>query len=319
MHPRIQAFLSYSSRDRHRAIEIADALETRGIGLWRDQKEILGGENYGPKIVEAIKRSSVLLLCCSRNSVGNKNVKQEVQIAWTSHVPCLPLLLDGVTDFAQLEYWLTGIQYVDVSSGAKNDWLPAIDNAIESLTIGRVAPAVAASVPSSGGLSELRALARFTDRIWPERYTPQPRAVTRDLGAVPGSAAYQFRRGDHIALRVDIEQSGHLLLLDQGTSGKIYCLCPSRFCPSSEVVAGLLSIPQPASPYPFLEVSGPAGHETLLAVIASTQPPFELMPQQATQLARQLEASESNRLLEWLRALPPDTWEAMATEFEILP
>ena len=143
--------------------------------------------------------------------------------------------------------------------------------------------------------------------------------MTRDLGAVPGSAAYQFRRGDHIALRLDIDRGGHLLLLDQGTSGRIYCLCPSRFCPSSEVAAGLLSVPQPASPYPYLEVSGPVGHETLLAVIASSHPPFDLMPHQPNQPARQLEPNDSARLIEWLRALPPDTWEAMATEFEVLP
>ena len=166
MNPSIQAFLSYSSRDRHRAIEIADALESKGIGLWRDQNEILGGENYGPKIVEAIKKSTVLLLCCSRNSVGNKNVKQEVQLAWSSHVPCLPLLLDGVTDYAQLEYWLTGIQYVDVSSRPKAEWLPEVGRAIETLALDRAPPQASSTtgLTSNHGLSELRALARFTDQ-----------------------------------------------------------------------------------------------------------------------------------------------------------
>lgn len=91
-----RVFLSYSTRDRARVVEIAQALEGRGLLAWRDRNEILGGENYGPRIVEAVKQSVAVLLCCSRSSVGSKNVKQEVQRAWKYNVPCLPLLLDGV-------------------------------------------------------------------------------------------------------------------------------------------------------------------------------------------------------------------------------
>src|SRR5262245_4584055 len=104
----MRIFLSYSSRVQEAAAEIASALEHSDIEVWRDQERIGGGENYGPKIVEAIKNANLLVLCCSKNSVSNHNVKQEVQLAWTYRIPCLPVLLDGVKDFAKLEFWLTG-------------------------------------------------------------------------------------------------------------------------------------------------------------------------------------------------------------------
>src|SRR6185503_12372994 len=169
-----RVFLSYSSRDRARVMEIAQALADRGLLPWRDRNEILGGENYGPRIVEAVKQSVAVLLCCSRNSVGNKNVKQEVQLAWNYDVPCLPLLLDGVTDFAQLEYWLTGIQYVDTLNGPDGEWLAEVGKAIDRMTLSDGSPRQSGRLPAGPdatasaqleGLSGLRALARFTDRI----------------------------------------------------------------------------------------------------------------------------------------------------------
>ena len=283
------------------------------MSVWRDQEGILGGENYGPKIVEAIAGSSVLLLCSSRNSVGNKSVKQEVQLAWTKHVACLPLLLDGVIDYAQLEYWLHGLQYVDTSNRPASEWLPEVCKAIRNLAAGAGDVQVKRIV--ADGLSELRGLARFTDRIWPERYTTNPLPVTRDLGAVPASASYQFKRADRIVLRIDVEWAAHMILLDEGTSGKIYCLCPSRFCPDPSSPAGVLSVPHPNSDFPHLEASGPGGRERLLAIITEAAPPFDLMPRSPHEAAAQLDAGACERLLVWLRECPANTWEAMATEF----
>jgi TIR domain/Domain of unknown function (DUF4384) len=319
----VRVFLSYSSRDRSRVVELARAFENTGLIIWRDQNEILGGQNYGPKIVDAIRASQVLLLCCSRNSVGSKNVKQEVQLAWSNNVPFLPLLLDGVTDFAQLQYWLQGIQYVDVSKNDEKDWLPRVIRAVENLSAGSESaqPALAAAARSASdlGLSALRALARFTDRIWPERYARMPGPVTRDLGAVPGSAAYQFRRGEHVVLRLELETAGHAIVLDQGTSGKTYCLCPSRFSPTAQFGAGLVTIPQANARYPYLEVSGPPGYETLLAILADAPPPFDLMPRHERAAALELAQADIAALSAWLHELPPERWQAIATEFEILP
>ena len=63
--PRIknpEVFISYASQNRTRVQEIVRDLESSGIGVWRDQQKILGGGNYGPEIVRAIKGSKVLML-----------------------------------------------------------------------------------------------------------------------------------------------------------------------------------------------------------------------------------------------------------------
>jgi TIR domain/Domain of unknown function (DUF4384) len=322
----MHVFISYSSRDRNSAAEIATALEQSGVEVWRDQNQIGGGENYGPKIVEAIKNAHVLLLCCSQNSVSNHNVKQEVQLAWTYRVPCLPVLLDGVKDFANLEYWLTGIQYIDLSNRPQSGWLPDVLAGMRSIGCDPSEERAATNLQRSGKdlIAELRSLARFTDRIWPERYAEAAHErvdtarLTRDLGGVPGTASYTFRPGDRLVLRLHVERRGYLLLLDEGTSNTIYCLSPSRFCPKPHIEPGMISVPGPGSDYPYLEVSGPAGHERLLAILSNTAPDLDLMPPQSSQPARRLDIAECQRLAEWLRGLPGDSWEAFATEFEIV-
>ena len=54
-----EIFISYASRDRDHIVQIAGRLASAGVTVWRDQDEILGGENYGPKIVEGIKNCKV--------------------------------------------------------------------------------------------------------------------------------------------------------------------------------------------------------------------------------------------------------------------
>src|SRR5205823_11788040 len=89
-----EVFISYASRNRDRVVPIARHLESAGVTIWRDQDEILGGENYGPKIVEGIKRCKLLMLMCTDASMRSKNVKQEIQLAWHFGRPYLPLLVE---------------------------------------------------------------------------------------------------------------------------------------------------------------------------------------------------------------------------------
>ena len=52
-----------------------------------------------------------------------------------------------------------------------------------------------------------------------------PKKVDRDL--VFTVAKETIRKGEEYALQVDFPHQGHLLLINQGVSGKRYCLCPS--------------------------------------------------------------------------------------------
>jgi hypothetical protein len=91
-----QVFISYASKDQAKIVALAKALEVRGVTVWRDQNQILGGENYGPKIVKAIRDAKSVVVCCSDAAMRSKNVKQEIQLAWRYDIPCLPVLLEQV-------------------------------------------------------------------------------------------------------------------------------------------------------------------------------------------------------------------------------
>src|SRR5215207_9695502 len=126
-----EVFISYASRNRERAVQLAGHLEAAGVTVWRDQNEILGGENYGPKIVHGIKNCKVLLLLCTDASMRSKNVKQEIQLAWHYDRPYLPLLGEPIANYPeQVQYWLEGWQWIKVLDRPTAQWLPGVLQAL---------------------------------------------------------------------------------------------------------------------------------------------------------------------------------------------
>src|SRR5258708_2957744 len=107
-------FLSYASADRERALRIADLLEKQGVSVWLDRKGIGGGASWSGEIVRGIKGCAALVVACSPAAAESPNVAQEIQLAWESRRPILPLLL-GTTHFPDaMEYALAGRQWIEV-------------------------------------------------------------------------------------------------------------------------------------------------------------------------------------------------------------
>jgi hypothetical protein len=89
-------FLSYASVDRDKALHVADLLEARGIPVWIDRKSIAGGTSWGAEIVRGVEGCAVLVVLSSAAAMASPNVQQEIQLAWESRRPILPLLLESV-------------------------------------------------------------------------------------------------------------------------------------------------------------------------------------------------------------------------------
>ena len=318
-------FISYSSKDQAKVIALARALEKEGISIWRDHDQILGGENYGPKIVEAIRSAKVMLVCCSNAAMRSKNVKQEIQLAWRYDVPYFPILLEQVTYPEQVEYWLLGWQHVDLSNCALNSAIPAIVAGVRALADGTSivgAQAVGPLREQSNGLDGLFAAARLTDQIWPMVAPSQSRTRSRlrDLGAPQDNVQHGFPLGSQVHIAIETEAETNLLLLNKGTSGKIYCLCPSLFAPNQKIHRGLNTMPQQGSPYPSFAVTGLPGHEHLLGILADEPIGADWMPAAGGRTpARILDRTDISSLLQRVRDMPGDRWTALATYFEILP
>jgi TIR domain len=67
-------FVSYSSQDAAQVLGVAEALRAAGVRLWRDGDRLLGGDSYNERIVEAIKRSKVVVLACSPHALVSGNL-----------------------------------------------------------------------------------------------------------------------------------------------------------------------------------------------------------------------------------------------------
>jgi len=324
-------FISYSSRDHDQVVRIAAALERAGVSVWRDGDEILGGRDYGPEIVHAIERCKVMMLMCSDASMNSRNVHQEIKLAWCYERPYLPLLLDDSIESTypkQVQYWLEGNQWITVLDQPAEAWMPAIARAVSSLGIvcDGVAEAVVADAPivestrPANGLAGIRAAACYTTDIWPESVDTLQRGRVpgrRGLGAAPTHAQHEYQLGDHLRLSIKSRRQGHLLLLDEGPEGTVYCLCPSLFAPDSRIEIGQTVLPQEDSPYNSFEVSGMPGQERLLAIITDEPLGLDWASVEADTPARIVSEADVDDLLRRLRALGDARWTALSTSFTV--
>ena len=350
----VDIFISYSSSDAGRVLPIADQLERAGMSVWLDRRKIPGAAIYGPEIVRAIKQCRLFALMCSDASVRSRNVNQEILLAWKYEKPYLPLLLAPISFPEQIEYWVEGRQWIEILDHPPEVWTPRIRESLSSasgsppdfqdvhLTGGSDRPlrglgAVQAnSRPSSSnnpaetsaapifrdrGLAGLRSLAGFTDRIWPlpaeyARANAENK-VFRGLGAPQDHVRRVHRIGSRVSLAIESEREGHLLLLDEGPEGIVYCLCPSLFAPDMRLRAGRSYLPQPGSPYDSFVITGRPGRELILAVITDQPLGFDWLPHDSQTPARVLNQSDLDALLARLRELEAAEWTALSTYFEI--
>jgi predicted ATPase len=150
-------FISYATADRPRALHVADLLETPGISVWIDRKSIAGGTSWSSEIVRGIESCAVFVLLSSASALASPNVQQEIQLAWDSRRPILPLILDSARPPEAIRYALAGRQWIEVLDRPDEQWLPEVIRALAGLGVrssarpgatagDRVAPSAAPSV-----------------------------------------------------------------------------------------------------------------------------------------------------------------------------
>jgi predicted ATPase len=128
-------FISYATADRPRALHVADLLETPGISVWIDRKSIAGGTSWSSEIVRGIESCAVFVLLSSASALASPNVQQEIQLAWDSRRPILPLMLDSARPPEAIRYALAGRQWIDVLDRPDEQWLPDVLRALAGLGV----------------------------------------------------------------------------------------------------------------------------------------------------------------------------------------
>ena len=324
--PNAEVFISYSSQDRKRVMEIAEQIQSSGVSLWLDRNEIK--QNYGVEIVQGIKNCKVLMIMCSDASMRSRNVKQEIQLAWKYERSYIPIMLEEISFPEELEYWLEGWQWVEVMNYPKEQWLPKALNMLvydgvncPGIKKPSVKP-VKQNFAQANKLNGLQKIARYTDQMWPIPLAHARRGGTRSsirgLGTPQDDVQHRYRIGDRVCLVIESEIEGYLTLLDEGPEGITYCLCPSQFAPNEKITPGRMYLPQENSRYDSFVISGEPGRENLLAII--TDEPLELnwMSSDRKMPARVLNQIDIDALLARLHNMEGDRWTALSTYFDIV-
>ena len=104
-------FISYSRKDAEIVKAIYEWLERSGYRCWLDVDGMFSGVSYKKVIVDAIKRSKVLLFMSSENSNKSRNVVSEVSIAVEYGKKIIPIRLDMSPYSESIEYDIINHDY----------------------------------------------------------------------------------------------------------------------------------------------------------------------------------------------------------------
>jgi TIR domain/Pentapeptide repeats (8 copies) len=72
-------FISYSSVDKQFAIRLHDALQSKGVRCWLDEKQLLPGHDISRELERGIYLWDKFLLCASKNSLTSYWVENEIK------------------------------------------------------------------------------------------------------------------------------------------------------------------------------------------------------------------------------------------------
>jgi hypothetical protein len=325
-----QLFISYASADREQVLPIADQLTAAGVSVWLDRYKIEGASRWAEEIVRGVEACKVFVMMCSDASMRSWAVKQELQLAGECQKALLPLILNQTSFPDQMRFFLAGWQWIEVLGHPVEEWLPRVLRALQRAgvncravesSVSETAPAIE-PVRLTWTLEGLRSLARFTDQIWPvpaDRFQRRAtRPAIRGLGAPQDDVQRSYRLGDRVCLAIEPDRAGHLLLLDEGPEGVIYCLCPSHFAPNTCLPEGRSYLPQAGSRYESFMVTGKPGREHLLAIVSNEPLGLDWLSSDPKIPARVLTKTNIDMLLGRLHTLEGNQWTALSTYFDVI-
>jgi hypothetical protein len=123
-------FISYSSSDRDFAIQLHDALQSKGIRCWLDEKQLLPGHDISRELERGIYLWDKFLLCASKNSLTSWWVEDEIKTTLEKERALrkergkpvhklIPLNLDG---YMFTDQWDLGVFATEIRSRVAADF-----------------------------------------------------------------------------------------------------------------------------------------------------------------------------------------------------
>ena len=109
-------FISYSSKDREKAEQLAELLASAGLSVWIDKQGIGAATSWSGEITQAITDCKVFVVLLSPNSITSHNVSKEVSLASERKKKILPVDLIPTDLPNDLAYHLAGIQRTSLTN-----------------------------------------------------------------------------------------------------------------------------------------------------------------------------------------------------------
>ena len=134
-------FVSFSSTNRKKALDLCVALEARGTQCWISCRDVAPGENYQESIVRAIQGARAMMLVFSKAANSSDEIKKELSLASRHRIPVIAVRIENVQPTDAFAYELSTRQWVDAFSGRDK----AIDAIVSSLDQARGQPSSQAS------------------------------------------------------------------------------------------------------------------------------------------------------------------------------
>ena len=106
-------FISYASEDKPIADAICNTLESQRIRCWISPRDILPGLKYQEAIIDAIDKSSIMVLVFSSHSNTSPHVLSEVTEAMSKEVIIIPFRIEDVLPSKAMKYLINVPHWLD--------------------------------------------------------------------------------------------------------------------------------------------------------------------------------------------------------------
>jgi hypothetical protein len=131
-------FICHSSEDGVLAHELATGLEQSGITCWIAPRDVMPGADYAQAIVAGISGARALVLVFSSHSNASPHVSREVERAVSHGVDIIPYRVEAVVPSRSLEYFISGAEWVDGTSGTVADHVRELTTTVRATVFGEV-------------------------------------------------------------------------------------------------------------------------------------------------------------------------------------
>lgn len=209
--PAQRCFLSYSRADADVALRFANDLETLGVALWVDRRNIRPSEHWDRAIERAIRGCRCMVIMLSPRAVASENVADEISLAIDSAKRIIPVMIEP----CGLPLRLTRLHLIDATAGyARAVQQCFAEIASEEADHDRLVPQVRCGIDDSALIASAeRELARF---VGPIAHILVERAAAR---AASADGLYHL-----LALHIEREQDRQQFL----AAGSVAALVPGH-------------------------------------------------------------------------------------------